>query len=293
MTEIIFRIGRSISRKLPFLHKSLVSLEELFYYICYKLHLSEQYALTHIKDELGRDFTMYISARITSLYTNPTDIAYQHKLASVIQEGMTVYDLGADIGYFTLFFSDLVGETGKVLAFEPNVQSYQRLLSNIEMNQKTNIILYPLAVSEHDGVSHFNVSVIDRASALANPTITTILKEPVYRWTSKVLEVETVTVDTWVLEKANPVPQLVKIDVEGAEIMVIRGMERVIARYKPILAISLHSISIAEQVISILQQTYDIRSFNSASGCAKILPAGKLSEYNITTGHENIICTPK
>src|SRR5258708_1459179 len=56
-----------------------------------------------------------------------------------VKEGMTIVDVGANFGYFSLLFSKLVGPTGRVIAFEPVARFRERLLGHVQLNQASNV----------------------------------------------------------------------------------------------------------------------------------------------------------
>lgn len=68
-----------------------------------------------------------------------------------IKPGDTVVDIGSHIGYFTILMSKLVGETGKVYAFEPEKRNFELLKKNVEFNKCSNVILNNIAISDKTG----------------------------------------------------------------------------------------------------------------------------------------------
>lgn len=78
----------------------------------------------------------------------------------VIREGDIVVDVGAHIGYYTLLASRLVGDTGKVYAFEPEPRNYDLLLKNLELNNVKNVVAIKKAVSNKKGTLKFYLSKI-------------------------------------------------------------------------------------------------------------------------------------
>ena len=70
---------------------------------------------------------------------------------SVVRKGMVVVDIGANIGYYTLLASHLVGREGKVFAFEPDPSNYELLLKNIEINACTNVLPVQKAIFSESG----------------------------------------------------------------------------------------------------------------------------------------------
>ena len=75
-----------------------------------------------------------------------------------VKEGWTVIDIGANIGYYTLLLSKLVGKNGKVIAFEPDKDSISMLKKNIKHNNCRNVQIVPMAVSDHSGSGTLYIS---------------------------------------------------------------------------------------------------------------------------------------
>ncbi len=135
-------------------------------------------------------------------------------LEHVVGPGMTFVDVGAHVGYFTLLAARLVGPGGRVYAFEPDPSSFALLERNIALNSHKNIVPVPRAVSSHSGRATL---FLDQRGSDRN----TLLPES---GRSSSIEIDTVALDEFFeLECINKVDVL-KIDAEGAEDQVIRGM---------------------------------------------------------------------
>jgi FkbM family methyltransferase len=142
----------------------------------------------------------------------------------LVTPGSTVYDVGANAGYFAL----LSGELGaSVHAFEPNPAVRALLSRSVELG-RGDITVVPCAVSGHAGKLPLYVS---------GPGNTGRSGLMVERGTA--VEVDVVTLDDY-SERTGTRPQLVKIDVEGAEVGVLEGMGRLLADVKPTLIVELH-----------------------------------------------------
>lgn len=133
--------------------------------------------------------------------------------------GDTFFDVGAYEGYYTLLASDLVGEQGKVVAFEPTQESYKKLKESIStrynMGDKYNIGTIDYAVSDQDGeteLHHYKAPdtnrIIDVAPHLNIPISTS--------------KVHKVSLDNYYQGKID----FIKADVEGSEYLVFKGAER-------------------------------------------------------------------
>ncbi|MDE2590834.1 MAG: FkbM family methyltransferase, partial [Patescibacteria group bacterium] len=134
---------------------------------------------------------------------------------SIISSGMTIVDVGANIGYFTMLFSKLVGPNGKVVAFEPNPRSYSFLEKNVKSNSLQNIIAVKKAVSDHSGVTKLFLSK-------NNSTDNRIFDSQIYETDNnrEIVDVQVTTLDEHVKDMK---VDILKIDVQGAEMTVING----------------------------------------------------------------------
>jgi FkbM family methyltransferase len=140
---------------------------------------------------------------------------------NLIKLNMTVVDIGANIGYFTLIASRLAG---KVYAFEPEPHNYDLLVKNIAVNNYKNIITIQKAVSNRSGKTRFYIDKVNLGGhSFAQNTI---LQRAGY------LEVEAVTLDEFFENAVNQGPgiDIIKMDVEGAEGLVIAGAQRIFRR---------------------------------------------------------------
>lgn len=142
--------------------------------------------------------------------------------------GDTVYDIGANIGYVSLSLAKRVGTTGQVIAFEPVPRNIESFRENIEINGIKNVRLFEAAASDKQGDA-----VIRMAE---NPSTASLLwhkNNP----SAIELTIRTVLIDELVEAGDFGYPSFVKIDVEGAEALVLQGMRRTIAAAKPVIFI--------------------------------------------------------
>jgi len=138
------------------------------------------------------------------------------------KEGDVVLDLGANIGYYTLIFAKLVGENGKVFAFEPDPDNFAILKKNIEINGYKNVTLIQKAVSNKAGKGKLYLSKYNKgAHAIYDKNDN-----------SKFVEVETIRLDDYF--KNNNRVDFIKMDIEGAEGLAIQGMPLVLKDNKNI-----------------------------------------------------------
>lgn len=144
---------------------------------------------------------------------------------NLIQKGNVVYDIGAHVGYFSLFLGELVGEAGRVLAFEPNPVNVEYLRQHLDMNGICNVDVFEFALSDENGESFF----INKKD-----TSTGCLSSSGDMW------VETYTVDYLVDSGTVPPPDYIKIDVEGAELLVLKGARRTLEKHMPSIFLATH-----------------------------------------------------
>lgn len=164
--------------------------------------------------------------------------------------GKTVLDVGAHIGYHALAFAELTGERGKVYAFEPNIFNLERLkmilAENPELAERINTFDFALADKNGEQEFVFSYKIEQGASSggFLEAAHTARAKE-VYekKMGFKRLPVKTKTLDSlYASGELTDAPALIKIDVEGAETLVLNGARAAISRHKPVLLMEIHSI---------------------------------------------------
>lgn len=198
-----------------------------------------EWALWHYYSIRGRDSFDILGSRMTVLRGDrgvSRELAV-HRLheplsTSLLQEhlkpGMTVVDVGSNIGYFALLESRLVGPSGKVVAIEPVPGNAELLRRNVRDNQQTNIEIYQLAIGDRNGSLPIYLSARSNWHSL-RPTPS-----------SQTCMVTVATLDSFISEAALESVDLVRMDVEGYEIDILKGMRQVLRRYAPDLLIELH-----------------------------------------------------
>jgi FkbM family methyltransferase len=152
----------------------------------------------------------------------------QRIIREYVAPGDTVYDIGANIGYVSLSLAKSVGPSGRVIAFEPVPKNVLCFRESIRINQLTNVQLLECAVSDQNGEA-----VIRIAENLSTASLVW------HRNNSCAIEltIRTVQIDKLVESGDLDYPRFVKIDVEGAEGSVLKGMLRTVAAAQPVLFI--------------------------------------------------------
>lgn len=169
----------------------------------------------------------------------------QRALRGLVGPGMTVWDIGANAGFYSLGFARLVGEAGRVLAFEPLPRNAAKIRRHLELNNAGNVTLHECALSNRNGVIRF---------AQGESDFTGMISED-----DGELEVASYRLDDFLREHPEDEPSVLKIDVEGAEVAVLSGAEQLITRAHPTLLLALHGAEERRECFEILRAAgYDI-----------------------------------
>ena len=168
---------------------------------------------------------MYVSLRARHYIQGVFERGTTEVFKRVVKRGMTVFDIGANIGYYTLLARSLVGSEGRVFAFEPHPEAYEKLKENIKLNGYTNVIPLNKAVSNKSGRTKFYLHSDSGRSSLLHP-------EDENKW----IEVETIVLDEFI-EREGVTPDIIKMDIEGAEPLALEGMRKLLKTKELILFI--------------------------------------------------------
>lgn len=180
-----------------------------------------------------------------------TDEIEYRMLTDWVSAGDWVLDIGANIGHYTAKLSELVGSTGRVLAFEPVPATFELLAANIMRLPNRNITLFNMAASNKTAELGMSIPKFD--SGLDNYYMANI--------TTGESELRILTVATDSLNFDVPI-KFVKIDAEGHELFVLQGMIELLKRYKPVLLVEDNSPEIKAFVEDL---GYSSRAIDSSS----------------------------
>jgi FkbM family methyltransferase len=152
---------------------------------------------------------------------------YEADLVQRLLSGDDVFwDVGANVGYFTLVAATALANRGWIVAFEPGKNAYARLTENISLNSYQNIQTYPVAVSDREGeaVLHLAGDIADSSASLYQAAHTQAGQEVC----------RTVALDHWLDSEGLRPPDLIKLDAEGAELAVLQGAQGLINDSPPL-----------------------------------------------------------
>lgn len=152
-------------------------------------------------------------------------------LRATLRPGDVLYDVGAHHGLMSVIGSLAVGPIGRVVSFEPNPTAREHLHEHLRLNGCANVTVEPLAVYDRAGSFDFYVQT---GNVSWNSSLVRDFADP--KGTIAPIKVPTVTLDSYVAS-AKLVPNLVKIDVEGSELSILKGATGTIEAHQPILVL--------------------------------------------------------
>jgi len=151
--------------------------------------------------------------------------------------GMTVFDIGGQAGYHTIQLSRLCGSSGHVHTFEPVAQSARCLLETLHIISLENVSVHQLAVCDREGEAEMRFSgVLDGFAYLTQGGHGQLWHEAK---TSTLIRVQTTNLDRFCSKFRIPKVDLIKMDIEGAELLALSGMTRVLCTHRPVLILEL------------------------------------------------------
>lgn len=200
----------------------------------------------------------------------------------VVKEGMTVLDVGAHVGYYSLLFNHLAGPTGKVVAFEPGRRTSQLLRQNL---RGTGVSTHSAALWSVDETVEFNDygPALAPFSGLFAPRLDNEVSVESYPVPGRRLDS--------VVDELGIEPDLVKIDAESSEMHILHGMERTLLHVRPLLTLEVGDAEVegaspSSEIIShLMNRGYEVFEFSGD----KIVAHTPRDTY----GHDNLLFVPR
>jgi FkbM family methyltransferase len=198
-------------------------------------------------------------------------------LEKILSRGKIFVDAGANFGVYTLVASKIVGETGRVLAFEPSVQSFPVLRHNIALNALMNASAYRLALSEKSG----KVWLYHGPGPVQN----SLGRDPSSSGEGEVVDTE--SLDNALRKAAVGHVDVIKMDVEGAEEMILRGAMKTLNVNRPVVIFEVNEaaargLGLSPQGAKELLRSLDYEFFATA-------PSGTLSPLKSLPAIGNVV----
>jgi FkbM family methyltransferase len=163
----------------------------------------------------------------------------QKAFSAAIKRGDVVYDLGANVGFYSLLASVLVGPEGQVFSFEPVPKNLTFLRRHLELNRVRNCSVRDVAVSCSDGTSKFDLG---RNSSMGHLTCDS----------QNALSVRTVALDNLIASGQVPPPNVIKCDIEGGEYDALRGASEILSKHSPMIFLATHGPEVHDRCCRLL-----------------------------------------
>jgi FkbM family methyltransferase len=153
-----------------------------------------------------------------------------------LKPGMTVLDIGANEGYYTVLASKCVGPRGRVIGFEPSPRERRHLQMNLRLNGCNNVRIEKLALGSAEG--QVNLHVVEGSETGCNS-----LRPPDIKGKTRAVQVDVTTVDLFLHRNAIPPIDFIKMDIEGAELSALQGAAKLLGTVpRPLLLIEIFEI---------------------------------------------------
>jgi FkbM family methyltransferase len=161
------------------------------------------------------------------------ELPVQEALRRTIAPGAVVYDVGANVGFFTVLAARFAGPEGTVVAFEPAPECAASVRANAAVNgfeSNIRVVEAALGASAHR----------ERLFVVADASWSRLASRGEHSQTDNTVEVDVLALDELVARAEIPPPDVVKIDVEGSELDVLQGMRRTLAEHRPAIVVEFH-----------------------------------------------------
>jgi len=187
----------------------------------------------------------------------------QQLIASVVQPETVFYDVGANVGFYSLLAALLVGARGRVFAFEPLPRNLAYLKRHLALNRVANVETVELAIGEQDGVASFAAESTGLMGHLSGAGAH-----------AGTLSVPVATLDALLDGGKLVPPDYIKMDIEGAELSALRGARNCIQRHRPLIFLATHGRDVHTACCRLLESwEYECRELGSpaADGCGEVV----------------------
>jgi FkbM family methyltransferase len=179
-----------------------------------------------------------------AIWAGTYELQFAQAIAKHTTVGVVCYDIGGFRGYMSAVMA--VRGASRVVVFEPLPANHQAMNRLRAINPDFPIEVVAAAVGDADGVARFKVMPDSSMGKLAISKFQSIAES------EKEIEVRICQLDSLVERNEIPAPGLIKVDVEGAEFVVLQGARRTLAAHRPILFMEIHSRQLEEQCTQML-----------------------------------------
>jgi len=177
-----------------------------------------------------------VGSSVFGCWLGSYEIDKQLALSKHLRRGGVFYDIGANVGFYSLLAARKLGPRGRVYAFEPLPANLRLLHRHLDLNRTANVIVHASAIAEQSGTAQF---VVDDSSAQGS------LGE------HGELSVDVTSIDA-LLADGLPPPDVIKMDIEGAEVDALRGAGQCLQQHRPLLFVATHGEDVHQQTLELL-----------------------------------------
>jgi len=223
--------------------------------------------------------------RLTHL-TKGTEPDIQHLCAQLLRPRMTVMDVGANVGLLTRQFCQRVGKGGRVYAFEPDPLTFRFLEFNTQPFKNKELTQFAVSDNQGPALLHLNFT-----SGTGNSLLT-------QGHSTESVPVNCISLDEFLKQRGNPSVDVIKIDVEGAELSVLRGMRQTMARLPGLKVIieycpanlSGAGVTPREVFDELRSQKFNLQAIRPDGSAKTIGQFDELEGYLNPFGYVNLLC---
>lgn len=222
------------------------------------------------------------------------DWVYLQHLQEVIPPSGTIIDIGANVGYLSLPFAKELVPSGKVFSYEPDPENMKRLERNIKINDLQNMTTCATALQNDPSLETISFNIRRTIDGDGNENRGLSSLKAIDKFTKNKIPVSASTIDKEVTRLQIPAVHFIKIDVEGAEFLVLEGATQTLAKDKPIIQYEYSNIldrmmqeNNTEKVFNLLQKLgyrqFCVDSHNTVM---------ELTRVNNEMADMNVVCFP-
>lgn len=209
-----------------------------------------------------------------------------------VKPGMTVIDIGANIGYYTVIAASKTAPGGNVIAFEPEPNNYKFLTKTLQKNNFDNVHTHQLAIADKSGILSLNLFESNKGRH------SLVMDYQDSRELSKKIDIQATDLDSFLAEHHIDKVDIIKMDIEGAESLALRGMQKTLKAMRGTLFLEITPnliTKIGDNTISLLAELralgftlYDIDE--RLQSLVPILEGSAVIKKILRTHHSNLIC---
>ncbi len=184
-----------------------------------------------------RGYRWIVGAGNHGYWLGSYELEKQIQFCQEVEENYVVFDIGANVGFYALLASVLVRERGYVYAFEPLDRNLHFLKKHLQINDRRNVVVFEAAVGNRSGICRF-----EEGSDSSTGRV----------FEKGSLSVRMVSLDDLYSQGKIPVPQVIKMDIEGGEVDAILGAQNLLKEFRPILFLATHGQEAHKSCIQLL-----------------------------------------